>query len=56
MFDALLPQGQHDYWKADFVTELTERIIAEHVSFGPQIPTIQSAMHIYSLDVVVPPK
>src|SRR5689334_20357532 len=31
MFDPLLPPGLHHYWKADFVNELTDEIIAEHV-------------------------
>ena len=53
MFDPLLPHGQHHYWKGDFVANLDEAIIAAHVRFGPLIPTIQSAMHIYPLDGAV---
>jgi len=47
MFDPLLPAGLHHYWKADFVNDLTDEIIAEHVQRGPEIPTVNSAMHIY---------
>ena len=47
MFDPLLPPGMQHYWKADFVHELTDAAIAEHVKFGPRIPNISSAMHIY---------
>jgi FAD/FMN-containing dehydrogenase len=47
MFDALLPPGLHHYWKADFTYELTDDNIAEHVRYGPRIPTVNSAMHIY---------
>ena len=48
-FDALLPPGLPHYWKADFVDDLTDDIIAEHVKHGPGIPTVNSAMHIYPL-------
>jgi FAD/FMN-containing dehydrogenase len=50
LFDGLLPHGLHHYWKADFVHDLTEEAIAAHVQFGPRIPTVNSAMHIYPLD------
>jgi len=49
VFDALLPPGLNHYWKADFTYELTDDIIAEHVRYGPRIPTVNSAMHIYPL-------
>ena len=50
MFDPLLPHGLHHYWKADFVGELNDAVIAEHVRYGPKIPTVNSAMHIYPMD------
>lgn len=50
MFDALLPKGLHHYWKADFVEELTDEAIAIHAQHGPQVPTVQSLMHLYPLD------
>jgi UDP-N-acetylenolpyruvoylglucosamine reductase len=53
LFDGLLPPGLHHYWRADFVRELTEEAIAEHVRFGPRIPTINSAVHIYTMDGAV---
>jgi FAD/FMN-containing dehydrogenase len=46
-FDALVPKGLLHYWKADFVGDLTGDIIDAHVQFGPMIPTVNSAMHIY---------
>jgi FAD/FMN-containing dehydrogenase len=49
MFDPLLPPGLQHYWKADFVHNLSDEIIAEHVKRGPGIPTVNSAMHIYPL-------
>jgi len=53
MFDPLLPPGLQHYWKADFVNELTDDLIAGHVKFGPRIPTLNSAMHIYPMDGAV---
>jgi hypothetical protein len=53
MFDGLLPHGLHHYWKADFVDELSEPVIAEHVRYGPEIPTVNSAMHIHPMDGAV---
>jgi FAD/FMN-containing dehydrogenase len=49
-FDGLLPHGLHHYWKTDFAHDLTEEAIAEHVKFGPRIPTVNSAVHIYPMD------
>ena len=53
LFDGLLPHGLHHYWKADFMGEMTDAAIAEHVRFGPGIPTVHSAQHIYPLDGAV---
>ncbi len=53
LFDGLVPHGLHHYWKGDFVRDLTEEAIAEHVKFGPRLPTAQSIMHIYPLDGAV---
>jgi FAD/FMN-containing dehydrogenase len=50
-FDALYPPGQlQHYWKASFVKELTDEAIATHMEHGPQIPTVNSAMHIYPIN------
>jgi hypothetical protein len=53
MFDPLLPPGLYHYWKADFVNDLTDEIIAEHVKHGRDIPTVNSAMHIYPMSGAV---
>jgi FAD/FMN-containing dehydrogenase len=50
MFDALVPPGLQHYWKADFVHDLRDEAIAAHVKFGPQVPTVNSVVHIYPLD------
>ena len=49
-FDALYPTGDQWYWRADFVTEISDAAIAEHVKFGPQMPTWKSTMHLYPID------
>ena len=47
MFDGLVPEGLQNYWKADFMDELSDEAIEVHVKHGPAIPTFNSAMHIY---------
>jgi len=49
-FDALYPPGHQWYWRADFVNELSDAAIAEHVRFGAAMPTPQSTMHLYPID------
>jgi len=39
--------------ESDFMRELTDEAIAEHVKFGPRIPTVNSAVHIYAMDGAV---
>jgi len=53
LFDGLLPHGLHHYWKADFMRELSDEAIAAYAKFGPAIPNIHSALHIYPLDGAV---
>ena len=50
-FDALYPPGglQH-YWKANFVTELTDAAIEAHLEHGPKVPVVNSTVHIYSIN------
>ena len=33
-FDGMVPKGMQHYWKADFITELTDEAIAAHVEHG----------------------
>ena len=51
-FDALYPPGLQWYWKGDFVRELTDEAIAEHVRFA-EVPTVHSTMHLYPIDGAV---
>jgi FAD/FMN-containing dehydrogenase len=49
MFDPIYPKGMQWYWRADWVKEISEEAIAEHVKFGAQLPTMHSTMHLYPI-------
>ena len=53
-FDALVPPGLQHYWKANFVTELTDDAIDAHLQHGPNVPVVNSTMHIYPINGAVP--
>ena len=50
MFDAFYPAGLQWYWRADFVKELSDAAIKEHVKFGNALPTMLSTMHLYPVN------
>lgn len=50
MFDPLYPPGLQWYWRADWVKELNEAAIAEHVQYGSQLPNPYSTMHLYPIN------
>ena len=50
MFDALYPPGLQWYWRADFVNEISDDAIAQHIRFGEALPTMHSTMHMYPID------
>jgi hypothetical protein len=50
MFDPLLPPGLQWYWKGDFVRELSDEAIAQHVQYGSNLPNLLSTMHLYPID------
>ncbi|MGH2968271.1 MAG: FAD-binding oxidoreductase [Solirubrobacteraceae bacterium] len=49
-FDGLYPPGHQWYWRADFVSELSDAAIAAHVEHAQRLPTMQSSMHLYPLN------
>jgi FAD/FMN-containing dehydrogenase len=49
-FDGLVPPGLQHYWKANFVKELNAESIAAHMEHGPQVPAVNSTMHIYPIN------
>jgi FAD/FMN-containing dehydrogenase len=50
MFDALYPSGLQWYWKGDFFERVDPSAIALHMKYSEQLPTMQSAMHLYPVD------
>ncbi len=52
-FDGLYPPGHQWYWRADFVNELSDEAIEQHVNHGSRLPTMQSTMHLYPIDGAV---
>ena len=52
-FDGLVPAGLQHYWKANFVDELTDEAIAAHATHGPDVPAVNSTMHIYPINGAV---
>jgi FAD/FMN-containing dehydrogenase len=53
-FDALYPFGQlQNYWKANFVKELSDEAIAAHVEHGAEVPVVQSTVHLYPVNGAV---
>ena len=52
MFDGLAGPGMHNYWRGDFLSELTDEAIAKHVEYGSTVPNIFSAVHLYPVDGV----
>jgi FAD/FMN-containing dehydrogenase len=49
-FDELVPAGMQHYWKANFVTELTDEAIDAHLEHGPKVPVVNSTVHIYPIN------
>jgi FAD/FMN-containing dehydrogenase len=49
-FDGLFPKGIRSYWKGNFVTELTDEAIEQHLIHGPKVPGGGSTMHLYPIN------
>ena len=49
-FDGLYPDGLQQYWKADFVRNLTDEAIAVHHAQAKDIPSVHSTMHMYPIN------
>jgi hypothetical protein len=50
LFDALVPPGLQQYWKADFFNELTDDAVDLHLAHSRQMPTMLSTMHLYPIN------
>jgi FAD/FMN-containing dehydrogenase len=49
-FDGLYPKGLRQYWKGNYVKEISDEMIAVHIEHGPNAPTVNSTMHMYPID------
>jgi FAD/FMN-containing dehydrogenase len=49
-FDALVPPGMQQYWKANFARDLTGPALDAHLKFGPGVPAVNSTVHIYPVN------
>lgn len=49
MFDPIYPPGLQWYWRADFLDEISDKAIAEHIRFAQAMPTMHSTMHMYPI-------
>jgi FAD/FMN-containing dehydrogenase len=52
-FDGLVPTGLQHYWKANFADELSDEAVAAHATHGPDVPAVNSTMHIYPINGAV---
>jgi hypothetical protein len=50
MFDGIYSPGLQWYWRGDFVSEIPDQAIDQHLKFAEQLPTLQSTMHLYPVD------
>jgi FAD/FMN-containing dehydrogenase len=50
LFDGLYTKGLQCYWRADFVNELSDDLIEQHLEWGQKLPTMHSTMHLYPID------
>jgi hypothetical protein len=49
MFDPIYPPRLQWYWRDDWVKEISDEAIAEHVKYGSELPTMHSTMHMYPI-------
>jgi len=52
-FDGLVPPGLQHYWKTVMTPELNDEAIAAHAEFGAQVPSVNTAVHLYPIDGAV---
>jgi FAD/FMN-containing dehydrogenase len=52
LFDGLYTKGLQAYWRADFVNELSDELIEQHLEWAQKLPSMHSTMHLYPVDGV----
>jgi hypothetical protein len=50
LFDGLYTKGLQCYWRADFVNELSDELIEQHLDWAQKLPSMHSTMHLYPID------
>jgi FAD/FMN-containing dehydrogenase len=50
LFDGLYTKGLQCYWRADFVNELSDELIEQHLEWAQKLPSMHSTMHLYPID------
>lgn len=50
MFDVFYPSGLQWYWRADFIKDIPDEAVTQHVKFGKELPTPHSTMHLYPIN------
>jgi FAD binding domain/Berberine and berberine like len=53
LFDGLYTKGLQCYWRADFVNDLSDDLIAQHHEWAQKMPSMLSTMHLYPIDGAV---
>jgi FAD/FMN-containing dehydrogenase len=49
-FDALYPAGEQQYWRGEFIKEIPDEAIEQHVEFTAAMPTWKCFSHLYPVD------
>ncbi|HMC70610.1 MAG TPA: FAD-binding protein, partial [Mycobacteriales bacterium] len=49
-FDPIYGAGDQWYWRGEFVKEIPDAAIEQHVKFGEAMPTWKCTMHLYPVD------
>jgi len=52
-FDPLMPKGLQWYWRGEYVHELTDAAIADHIAQTEDLPGTLSLMHLYPINGAV---
>lgn len=52
-FDALVPRGLQHYWKAAYISDLTDEAIGVHMEHGSRVPVVNSTVHLYPINGAV---
>lgn len=53
MFDPIYQPGMQWYWRGDFVNELSDEAIEQHLAFAHRLPSFHSTMHLYPINGAV---